>query len=43
MFRRFGGIVERERIKAEADWYVTDYSVLLEAMKRFQVSRVRTY
>lgn len=33
-FIGFGGVVEREVVKEEADWFVTDFNEILEELKR---------
>eukprot|EP00955_Chlamydomonas_euryale_P074036 361921-Chlamydomonas_euryale.AAC.10 len=38
LFIGYGGVVERPAVKAEADWFVTDYSVLEASLKRYKVN-----
>jgi phosphoserine phosphatase len=33
VFIGFGGIVERQRVKAESDWFIKDFEELLEILK----------
>eukprot|EP00955_Chlamydomonas_euryale_P106916 365734-Chlamydomonas_euryale.AAC.24 len=40
LFIGYGGVVVRETVKAEADWFVTDYAVLEAALKRFKVAMI---
>ena len=32
MFIGYGGVVVRDRVKKEADWFVTDFNVLIDAL-----------
>mmetsp|Transcript_6379 Transcript_6379/g.19796 ORF Transcript_6379/g.19796 Transcript_6379/m.19796 type:complete len:598 (-) Transcript_6379:3278-5071(-) len=40
LFIGYGGVVERPAVKAEADWFVTDYSVLEASLKRYKVAMI---
>lgn len=40
LFIGYGGIVERPAVEAAADWFVTDYSDLEAALKRYQVAMI---
>lgn len=38
LFIGFGGVVERSPVAAEADWYVYEYTQLIESLRRYTVS-----
>ncbi|GBF87939.1 glycerol-3-phosphate dehydrogenase [Raphidocelis subcapitata] len=40
LFVGFGGVVRRPAVEAGADWYVFDYKVLLDSLKRYKVAMV---
>jgi hypothetical protein len=40
LFIGYGGVVERPAVAAGADWYVYNYSVLLQNLKRYTVRGV---
>jgi glycerol-3-phosphate dehydrogenase (NAD+) len=40
LFVGYGGVVERQLVKDNADWWVTDYKELLAALPRFKVAMV---
>ena len=40
LFVGFGGVVERPLVRAGADWYVYDYTTLLEGLQRYRVAMV---
>lgn len=40
LFIGYGGVVERQAVAAEAEWFVYDYMDLLTALKRYKVAMV---
>jgi hypothetical protein len=37
LFIGFGGVVERPAVRAGADWYVKEYTALVQSLKRYTV------
>lgn len=40
LFIGFGGVVQRPAVAAGADWYVTNYQVLIDNLKRYKVAMI---
>uniref|UniRef100_A0A7D7QY02 Glycerol-3-phosphate dehydrogenase [NAD(+)] n=1 Tax=Chlamydomonas raudensis TaxID=284013 RepID=A0A7D7QY02_9CHLO len=40
LFIGYGGIIEREMVKSEADWYVTDWAVLQASLQKYKVAMI---
>ncbi|KAG1665202.1 hypothetical protein FOA52_002603 [Chlamydomonas sp. UWO 241] len=38
LFIGYGGVVVREKVKREADWFVTDWAVLQASLKKYKVA-----
>ncbi|KIY91472.1 hypothetical protein MNEG_16492, partial [Monoraphidium neglectum] len=40
LFIGFGGVIQRPAVAAGADWYVTDYKMLIDNLRRYKVAMV---